>query len=106
MWITKNKINTKQYFIDYIKKVKRINLTNFEKLINKTIIHKRKEIISPQQLGKEVSVWNGKKYIPIKITTGKINRHYSDFCFTKRMGKAIHTSDKKRDKKKKTKGKK
>ena len=106
MWILKKNNKIKTYFFDYLKKIKRIDLICFENLVNKTIIYKRKELISPKQLGKEVSVWNGKKYIPIKITMGKIKRKYSDFCFTKRMGKLIHTIDTKKDKKDKKKLKK
>lgn len=55
-----------------------------------TKVIKAAKVITTEQFGKTVNVYNGKRFLPIAITAQKVGYKYKDFILTKRQGGNIH----------------
>lgn len=55
--------------------------------INKKIIkiYSRRSVIYPQYLNKKVKIYNGNKFIPIKITDNMIGHKFGEFSLTRQI---------------------
>lgn len=62
--------------------------------------YNRRIVISKNDIGKEVHVYNGKHFLVVKITRRSIGYRLGQFIFTKRMGRNIHIIKRKKKKKK------
>ena len=58
--------------------------TNMAKSVNKISVWSRKSIILPIFVGKIVDVYDGKKFISLKITPDMIGHKFGEFCLTRR----------------------
>jgi small subunit ribosomal protein S19 len=58
--------------------------TNTAKSVNKISVWSRKSIILPIFVGKIVDVYDGKKFISLKITPDMIGHKFGEFCLTRR----------------------
>jgi ribosomal protein S19 len=67
------------------------------------LIYDRAVSILKMHIGRVVHVYNGKKKIRINIEEGMEKHKFGEFAITRRMGKTIHTINKKRNIKKKKK---
>jgi len=59
--------------IDKIKKLKSIN------------VYSRRSVIYPFFINKRVNIYNGNKFIPIKINSDMIGHKFGEFSFTRAM---------------------
>lgn len=57
---------------------------NMAKSVNKISVWSRKSIILPIFVGKIVDVYDGKKFISLKITPDMIGHKFGEFCLTRR----------------------
>ncbi len=57
---------------------------NMTKNVNKISVWSRKSIILPIFVGKIVDVYDGKKFISLKITPDMIGHKFGEFCLTRR----------------------
>lgn len=64
----------------------------------------RSSMITEKMVGIVMSIYNGKRYIPVMVVPKMIGHKLGEFSYTKRLGKSIHSSV--RNKKKKNKMKK
>nr|NP_066342.1 ribosomal protein S19 [Malawimonas jakobiformis]AAG13709.1 ribosomal protein S19 [Malawimonas jakobiformis] len=57
------------------------------KAVNKKIIkiYSRRSVIYPQYLNKKVKIYNGNKFIPIKITDNMIGHKFGEFSLTRQI---------------------
>ena len=67
------------------------------------LINKRDSIITPNLVNKRVFVYNGKTHVFVKSSRTLLGRIVGTLARTKKLGRAIHDSEKNRKKKKKKK---
>jgi small subunit ribosomal protein S19 len=61
----------------------------------------RSSVITEKMIGTIVSLYNGKRYVPVAIVKNMLGHKLGEFVFTKLLGKSIHSSVKNKKKKKK-----
>lgn len=94
----------KSFFINPIvyyqfQQIKKINKHIHEEEVIKFEIWSRNSTILPQFRGAVVEIYNGQKFIPLRIES-KINHHkFGEFSLTKKIGPLIHILGKKKKKK-------
>jgi len=50
----------------------------------------RRSVILPDLIGRLVDVYNGKRFVRIRINKHMIGHKFGEFAYTKRMGNLIH----------------
>jgi small subunit ribosomal protein S19 len=78
-------------------KHKIVNLEKFKVLTKNIKIDYRNENVSKEFLNTKVSIYNGKRYIPVYIDQDKIGYKFGEFSFTRK--RCIHKEKKKLKKK-------
>jgi ribosomal protein S19 len=70
------------------------------KIKDNDTFYDRRIIITKSDIGKEVYVYNGKRFLLVKITRRTVGYRLGQFVFTKRLGRTIHIVKRKKKKKK------
>lgn len=63
---------------------KDVTKTNVTKNVNKISVWSRKSTILPAFVGKILDIYDGKKFISLKITPDMIGHKFGEFCLTRR----------------------
>jgi small subunit ribosomal protein S19 len=94
----------KTYYINPVlyyqfQEIKKINQNYGEKILISFPIWSRNSTILPNFRGSVVEIYNGYKFIPLKIETKLIGHKLGEFSITKKLGPLIHILGKKKKKK-------
>jgi len=68
------------------------------KHLRTAIFYKKANYIIPQLIGKRINIYNGKKPFSIIVRKNMVGSRLGEFIVTKRLGRLIHTKQKKRKK--------
>ena len=76
-------------FVD-ISILKSVYFLNFLDRENILQVWSRRSVILPDLIGRLVDVYNGKRFVRIRITKYMVGHKFGEFAYTKRMGSSIH----------------